>query len=79
MRPSRNFNALARSPDSPTGLDFCHPHTFFVRMSEADIHFDFYRHLQNAVEDEPKRGEREVIDLEGVSQARESITLGDFD
>lgn len=27
-------------------------------MSEADIHFEFYRHLQNAVDDEPKRGSR---------------------
>lgn len=27
-------------------------------MSEADVHFDLYRHLQNAIEDEPKRGSR---------------------
>jgi len=28
-------------------------------MSEADIHFEFYRHLQNAIEEEPQRGGRE--------------------
>lgn len=25
-------------------------------MSEADIHFEFYRHLENAIEDNPIRG-----------------------
>lgn len=25
-------------------------------MSEADVHFEFYRHLQNAIEDKPLRG-----------------------
>ncbi|OYR83275.1 N-6 DNA methylase [Halorubrum ezzemoulense] len=25
-------------------------------MSEADIHFEFYRHLQNAIEEQPSRG-----------------------
>lgn len=25
-------------------------------MSEADVHFEFYRHLQNAIEEDPRRG-----------------------
>jgi type I site-specific restriction endonuclease len=31
-------------------------------MSEADVHFEFYRHLMNAIEDEPHRGGIEFRD-----------------
>jgi type I restriction-modification system DNA methylase subunit len=41
------------------GVRFFTPADNLDFMSEADIHFEFYRHLQNAIENEPERGGRE--------------------
>jgi len=40
-------------------------------MSEADIHFEFYRHLQNAIEKEPQRGSRTYTKV--VAEYKEEI------
>jgi len=51
-------------------------------VSEADVHFDLYRHLQNAIEDQPRRGQITYGNTrpeysEGISGRADLVVFGE--